>query len=315
MITKIMDAHPDVCGPSPLHILRVLGIDHYRYGDLSNKAVWNQLLDDVTAILQSDFAKWATNFSRDELAIMADQGDLPTLLRAIFAKEARANGKKIVFIKELWAYQYLPFLDWCFPGCRFLYQVRDPRDMALSWRTNEDHPGGLVRGARAWMQDQLQVMKSYGTHRNSGRAAIIRYEDLLTDPKMQLTKVCDLFGLEYTDEMLKYHENKLTRANAEKYKFWGNIGQELISDNFNKFKSLLTEKEIAIVERVCWGALQYFGYEATTPLEKIKAVSGAMIRDLEVHEAQNYKARSSAVRVHDQVQNRLRRSVAHCPGM
>ena len=52
LVTKIMDAHPDICGPSPKHLIRVMGLDHYRYGDLSRAQVWNRLLEDVNLILR-----------------------------------------------------------------------------------------------------------------------------------------------------------------------------------------------------------------------------------------------------------------------
>lgn len=314
LITKMLDAHPDVCGPSPLHILRVLGMDHYRYGNLRDTSVWSQLLDDMDVLLGSEFAKWATSFTREELTGMADVGDLPALLQAIFAKEAKANGKKAVFIKELWAYRYLPFLDWCFPGAKFVYLVRDPRDMALSWRKNDTHPGGVVAGAKQWMQDQSQTLPNFGTLDNSGRGVLVRYEDLVSNSEAELRRVCDLLGVGYHQDMLKFHERDLTKQNAAQNPLWENLAKEVMSDNFNKFKKSLNAKEIAVIERICWNVFQYFGYEGAATPQQIKAVDNKMINQMALQERQAYPPKSAIARPHDKVQNRLRRSSGRYSG-
>ena len=45
LITKIMDAHPDVCGPFPSHILSYFSRNLYRYGDLASEESWSCLLE------------------------------------------------------------------------------------------------------------------------------------------------------------------------------------------------------------------------------------------------------------------------------
>jgi len=315
LITKMLDAHPDVCGPSPLHILRMLGMDHYRYGNLKDPAVWTQFLDDMHVLLSSEFATWATSFTREELDGMAEVGDLPALVRAVFTKEAEANGKKAVFIKELWAYRYLPFLEWCFPGAKYVYLVRDPRDMALSWRKNDTHPGGLVAGARQWLKDQSQTLPNFGSLLNAGRGVMVRYEDLVSNSEKELTRICELLDIPYHADMLKFHESDLTKQNAEKNPLWENLAKEVMSDNFGKFKKTLNAKEIAIIERICWNVLQYFGYQPFSSIAQIKAVDNAMINNLDLAERKAFRPKSTIARPHDRVQNRLRRISGRYPGL
>ena len=305
LITKMLDAHPEVCGPSPLHILRVLGMEYYRYGDLSVPANWNTLVDDVYSLLSSDFAKWRSSVSRKEVAEMAEPGDLPSLLRAIFENEARANGKNALFIKELWTHKYISFLDWCFPDAKYVYLVRDPRDMALSWRNNPVHPGGVVAGARQWNADQSSTAINFKALYDAGRAVVVRYEDLVSDSEKSLRKICKLLGLEYSEEMLAFHKNQLTQDNAGKNPLWKNLSKEVMSDNFNKFKKELTAFEIAAIEVTCWSTLRYFGYKPVTPIEDLRKVKKQQINSYANEERQKYPPKPQ-VRLHDKIQTRLR---------
>lgn len=307
LITKMMDAHPDVCGPSPLHILRVLGMEYYRYGDLSKRDIWKTLLNDLHDLLNSDFAKWSASFERSELNSMAEVGDLPALLRAVFEKEARENGKNTLFIKELWTHRYISFLDWCFPEAKYVYLVRDPRDMALSWRNNPVHPGGVVAGARQWIHDQQNTVINFRALHDAGRAMVVRYEDLVADSEESLRRICDLLGLSFSADMLNFHNNQLTQDNADKNPLWKNLSREVMSDNFNKFKKELSADEIAAIEVTCWPLLRYFGYQPVTPMNKLQKTKNLQINALNKIEREKYPPKPQQ-RLHDKIQSRLKRS-------
>lgn len=307
LITKMLDAHPDVCGPSPLHILRVFGLEYFGYGDLHQPETWSQLLDDLYALLSSDFAKWQSEFTREELDDLAPRGDLPALLRGVYEKEAAANGKNTLFVKELWTYRYMSFLDTCFPESKYVYLVRDPRDMALSWRNNPLHPGGVVAGARQWIHDQTSTVANFRALYDAGRAVLVRYEDLVANTEASLRRICDLLEIPFSEKMLEFHNSKLTQDNAAKNPLWKNLAREVMSDNFNKFKKELTEDEIAAIEYTCWPLLKFFGYEAVTDIEKLKQVTPQAVNQLFQAERKKFIPAPNT-RVHDHIQSRLKRN-------
>lgn len=307
LITKMMDAHPEICGPSPLHILRVMGTAYFRYGDLSVSSNWEKVLDDVALMLKSNFAQWRSIISRKGLERMAEPGDLPGLMRGIFAAEATAHGKRAIFIKELWTYQYISFLDWCFPNAKYVYLVRDPRDVALSWRNNPIHSGGVVAASRQWQIDQHVSLNWFKPLEDQGRAVLVRYEELVSQSEHTLTRICELLGVEYSPKMLSFHENKLTQKNAESNKLWQNLAKEIIPDNFNKFKEEMTRREIAICEKFCQSLMEYFGYKVFTDQKILDGVKGEHIARLKAEEG-SHKIPKKDAPVHDIVQLRLMRS-------
>jgi LPS sulfotransferase NodH len=303
-----LDAHPDVCGPAPLHILRVVAMEFHKYGDLKKKGAWHQFIEDLLALTNSKFAKWNKNFTRGELENMAEIGDIPKLCRGIYEAEAAAAGKEILFVKELWTHRYISFLQWCFPEAKYVYLVRDPRDMALSWRKSPTHSGGVVAGARQWINDQSQTVSNFSALEQGGKALLVRYEDLVSNSEKELNRVCDLLGLEYSPSMLDFHKNDLTKANADKNPLWKNLATKVIADNFHKYRTELTAHEITVIECICNGTMQYFGYMPENNAKAIRAITSKKVNALHWEEMKTYMAMPQQ-RVHDKIQSRLHKSV------
>lgn len=313
LITKMMDAHPRVCGPSPLHILRVIGLELFKYGDLSKVDNWIVFLKDLQTLSQSKFASWNQTFVLEDLKELANTGDVSRLCRAIYEEEARSFGKDILFIKELWTYRYLSFLEWCFPEAKYVFLIRDPRDMALSWRNSSFHPGGVVRGAQVWADDQKQTLPNIGVLENVGRATLVRYEDLVQDTEAELDRICEFLGIEYTQQMLEFHKQKLTQENSEKNPLWQNLNKEIMSDNTSKFAKELTPEEVAVIEVICWRTLQYFGYKPRSEAKLLRKTNKRVITKLNIEEQLKYGALRNQTRDHVKVQNRLNRTIMQHP--
>ena len=60
LITKLMDAHPEVCGPSPTHLFRTFAPNLWRYGSVPEDAGWEALCRDVADYLVSQLGVWST---------------------------------------------------------------------------------------------------------------------------------------------------------------------------------------------------------------------------------------------------------------
>lgn len=260
LITKMLDAHPLICGPATKHLVNPVARNVFRYEPLEQPANWRALLQDIHALLNADFSRWRRSYTLAELASMADPGDLPTLLRRIYADEARANGKQVVFIKENHVYEFIAYLLIHFPDARYVYQVRDPRDMALSWKNNPGHPGGVCRAARQWQADQQNSLKLYSELRRGGRACLVHYEKLIVEPQAALAETLALLGQHWEPSMLSFHESDLTRANATQQHAWANLDKALMSDNQQKYRQALSDDEIRAVEAICRHEMAPLGY-------------------------------------------------------
>ena len=179
LLLKLLDSHPEFCAPSPAQIVRTFAPNRLRYGDLSDEGNWNALCADVADFLENNPAGWRVHFDPRGLAKACTTRTLAGVIRHVFESEARAYGKVGVVDREDNAVRWVPFLLAGFADCRFVYLVRDPRDMALSFAQSPSHPGGILAGARRWTKDQTRALEACGYLMDGGRVHLLRYEDLL----------------------------------------------------------------------------------------------------------------------------------------
>ncbi|WP_435103950.1 sulfotransferase family protein [Arhodomonas sp. AD133] len=290
LITKIMDSHNDVCGPSPKHLFNPVVRNAFRYEPLSDRENWSALLTDIGRLLDVPFSQWKSSLTLDTLSELAPPGDLPCLLRNVALEEARAHGKEHCFIKENQVYELISFLLTHFPDARFLYLVRDPRDVALSWARSRTHMGGIVHGAQQWKKDQQQFMKDHATLRGVGRSRMIRYEEMITDPESVIPASCEFFGLPFDPGMLNFHEKDLTRRNATNVSAWENLRKPVMRDNHGKYRSAMSPEDIALVEYICLPEMYALGYEFDTSVDELEAISGRSVEMALRHEKDNFPA-------------------------
>jgi len=259
LIAKVMDGHPRVCGPFPSHMMRTFCPQYYLYGDLGDEANWAYLTDDVAEYLANIFAQWESVVSGEELREQCPGRTLTEIIRYAYEKEAHARGKDRVFVKENHAYQFIPFTLANFPQSRFVWLVRDPRDMALCQR-DSILAGGVQRAMEAWKPDQAESLKVYGFLKDTGRILLLKFEDLVGRSEDTARQLCDFLELAYAPEMLDFHKNANVTANAGAITAWADLGKPIIADNYNNYQSALSEAEIRFVEAACRDEMQALGY-------------------------------------------------------
>jgi len=288
-ITKLMNGHSRICGPSTKHLFNPVARNLFRYEPLNNKSNWNELLKDIYRLLSIDFSVWKISFSIEELEKLAPVGDIETLLRNIFLKEAEANGKDFVFVKENQVYEFMNFLIMNFPDAKYVYEVRDPRDMALSWKKNPAHHGGVVKAAKRWKYDQQNYLKWHYELKKNNQSYLIRYENLIESPEMYLKEISTFLGFDYEPKMLEFYKDSLTRENASKQPAWENLSKSILNNNKNKYIKELSEIEIRLIEAICWHEMAYFGYELENMVVVLEDISDDVINDYSKKEIENIK--------------------------
>lgn len=293
LITKLLNAHKNICGPSTKHILNPVARNLFRYGDLTAEENWNELLRDIYTLISCDFSIWKSTLGFEDLTNLAQTGDIKSLIKEIYLFEAKANDKDHVFIKENKGYEFLTFLLLHFPESKFIYQVRDPRDMALSWRNNKNHSGGILKAAKQWSYDQKHFIADYNSLQRFGKAHHIKYEDLISNPKGVLTEVLYFLGFNFHDEILNFHSDKITVENSKKQEAWHNLSKPILPNNSNKYAFQLSREEIAIIEKICFYEMKALGYEPGNSFDQLQNISESFLDEFEAMEALRHPAEPS----------------------
>ncbi|MCP4573523.1 MAG: sulfotransferase [bacterium] len=273
LVTRMLDAHRQCCGPAPTHLVRVLAENLHRYGDLSHDSAWRAFLTDAADLLATMTGAWSTAWTAGDLAALTPGRDPGELLRRVFRAEAKVHGKPHLFIKENHLYRYLDFVEQAFADARIVAMVRDPRDMALSWKRSPILRGDVVRAARIWREDQsrlLEVRDRVGPN----VFHLLTYEGLVSDPETRLAEVCAFLGLDYDPAMAAPHRRLDATEAASLTDDWKNLARPVMRDNFAKWRQGLSRTEAAYVERICSSPMTELGYELECedrrPLEELE---------------------------------------------
>ena len=75
-IQKLLNGHNNICGPSTKHIINPVARNLFRYGDLTQKQNWDELLIDIHRLISISFSIWKKEFSLDDLHTLAPIGDI-----------------------------------------------------------------------------------------------------------------------------------------------------------------------------------------------------------------------------------------------
>lgn len=296
LLTNLFDTHKDVCGPYPKHLFNPVLRNLYRYGDLEDPVRWNALLEDIARLMGVAFTTWRSSFSPDLLRKLAGDHDIYRLLEKIYLEEMQANGKRHVFVKENQLYEFFPYLLEHFRDARYIYQVRDPRDMALSWKKHPAHRGGVVTAAKQWKQDQQGYLKCFRLLQERDRAYMLTYEGLLQAPQQVLQEACGFLGLAYDPGMLQQHMNEASSAHAKEFPAWENLSKPIMAENSNKFMAELSEAEIKAIEHICYDEMLFLGYEPLFAREACASVASELpVMELEDFRTIAYRPKEGVV--------------------
>ena len=132
------------------------------------------------------------------------------------------------FVKENHTYQFAETLARYFADCRFVFLVRDPRDVASSWVRTDSIPGGIEKAVDTWVEDQTGTLAVCDVLRREERVFMLRYEDLISQSVEQLNALAHFFELPFTDSIFDFYKHPRTSANAKRIQAWKNIGRPIM---------------------------------------------------------------------------------------
>jgi Sulfotransferase family len=190
------------------------------------------------------------------------------------AKEPLA--RSLMVIKEPNGSQSADVIMRALPRSRFLFLLRDGRDVVDSelasnlkgsWVSRMfDGSTGIEAGERRqfveqsaykWLWRTEVVQEAYGAH--PGPKHLVRYEDLIREPELQLRGIYDWLGLELSEEALA--------ATIERHAFEEMREEDRGDGQFSRaatpgyWRESLSEDEQAVVHAVLGEKLRELGYE------------------------------------------------------
>ena len=158
---------------------------------------------------------------------------------------------------------YMEYLHEIFPKAKFIYMVRDGRDVAWSMIKQvkgESTLANFLRYLDTWSSFN-QFISEQCTKIGVESCLNVRYEDLVLDPKHTLIKIAQFLGIEWTDDFLKHEKfigSKIAVSDLE----WSTdqIKNPIYKDSINKWFGKIVGYDRSYVNHT-GSMLIKFGYD------------------------------------------------------
>ena len=263
LMRVILNAHPNIDVPHPPHLMKYFGGLAAGYGDLNQEGPRRALVTDVLRLIRTHISPWEIAIDADE--VVRNSTDLMSVVGAIYDQHLRFTGKHRWGCKSTFMVHHVEAALNRDPGARFIWLVRDPRDVAASSKKSVFSPCHPVLTARLWRAQQEEALQVAQTHPES--VLRLRYEDLLGQPEASIRMVCDFLGEDFDPALLNHEQTSAAQQGAQLSASWKNTAAPILTGNTGKYKTGLTEREIAMVEATSTPIMEELGYVRDTQVD------------------------------------------------
>lgn len=156
-----------------------------------------------------------------------------------------------------WNAQYAETLLEHFPDARLIHLVRDGRAVAasvmkLEWGPNEIHV------AAPWWAHRLAFGLAAESRFGGDRVMRVRYEELLTEPRATLDRLCAFVGVGFEDAMLDGDGLRVPEFTSQWHQL---VGSKPDPTRATAWQRDLSPRQIEIFESITGELLPYLGYQ------------------------------------------------------
>jgi hypothetical protein len=263
LLRVILTSHSRIDVPHPPHVMKYLGPLEARYGDLSQPHRLQALTRDVLKLLAVHIHPWESELDAERIAAASDPPDLLGIFFALQERHMEWAGKARWGNKSTFMLTSVDRVLAHRPGARFIWLVRDPRDVAASSRKSVFSPFHPFLTAQLWAKQQAECLE-LAERLGSDVVLRVHYEDLVAEPEATVARVCEFLDEAFEPAMLQYHESSQTRRGASLSESWQNTAAPVLRGNAGKWRKALSAEEAAAVEGVCGELMHTLGYATST---------------------------------------------------
>lgn len=140
-----------------------------------------------------------------------------------------------------------------YPDSYILHLIRDPRDTILSLLKAEfssKFSSDIYDYAYLYKISYLKGTQ-VASKKFKDRYFKVLYEDVLTNTKDELIRICKLAGIKFEEQMLEYTENASDVYSKEEEQWKGNVKKDILKNNFNKWKKEMQKEDVILIELIC----------------------------------------------------------------
>jgi len=271
LLRLILNSHSNISVPHPPHIMKYFHPIEHLYGNLNIDKNFKKLIDDVCRLVDLHTYPWEIKPNRKQVFNNVTDKKLLNIYFEINNQYLKYAGKKRWVCKSTFMIDYVADILKHFPDARFIYMVRDGRDVAVSSKSSIFNDYHIYYTAKRWSNEQ-QLGLSWMKRLKPEQIMMLKYEDLLNDPVKEVHKICSFLNETYEEVMIKYHNSAEAKKSGSLSISWGNTSKPVMVGNKGKYLYNLSKKEIKIFEAIAFEELKALGYELKNPISSLEKV-------------------------------------------
>lgn len=268
LLRLMLGAHPEILAPPEC------GFAQWwlaKYGGWNGSEGNDQIVHYVDDVLTSrKIETW--NLDRDEILerILKEKPNrYGKLVDCIYLSYRDASeSSSLIVDKNNYYINHLSELDSIWPESKFIFLVRDGRDVACSYlelnklktasKYKPQLPGTLEDIANEWSRNNERIIAFLETSA-SGRFIVLRYEDLVANPDTELTRLCSFLNIDFSSRMLVYYLHK-DREPSETLDWKRRTLTSIDVTRVGRYKIELTATQVQRFNELAGKTLRRFGY-------------------------------------------------------
>jgi hypothetical protein len=157
--------------------------------------------------------------------------------------------------------EYVPILLEMFPKANFVHIVREPRDVIASQlrigSLSSSDPLAIALRWRRIVREAIGFARSMPDHH-----LVLRYEDLVAAPEVELRNLCSHLGIAYEASMLDFHKGFGDYAPRQDH--MRKLNEPLNATSIGRWRSDLDNATLTLVEMILFDDMVSLGYVPAT---------------------------------------------------
>jgi hypothetical protein len=207
----------------------------------------------------SRFKLWDLPIEEVQNEITGSTATYADAIEAAYRAYAKHRGKSMYGDKTPRYVEQMPLLAKLWPKARFIHQIRDGRNVALSYADVPFGPKDVAGAARLW-KARVRAGRDAG-HDLPGRYMEIRYEDFIEDLESSAKLICDFLSIGFDEGMLDYTERARDDILPRAAKYNPNISKPVDAAPKRSWRDSMTDSQVRLFEAIAGDLLEDLAYE------------------------------------------------------
>jgi hypothetical protein len=260
LLRVLLGSHSALAAPRPLQLLMSFKTLIPGYGDLTVRNNAQHLFDDCVALANHPYNAWNLNLDFEYLYEHYTLHGLIDFFHLLYSEYAIRQNKRRFVCKENNLFDFAGQLADYYNDPKFIYLYRDPRDYTASWRGLPVGPKTHFLAAGRWLDEQRRCECFMAT--TGLDVHCLKYEALITATEQQMTDLLTFLGVSVEETCFSIPEgnNKDVAWNM----YWKNLTKPILKQNFNKYREVLNETTINMIETVTKDYMSKLHYACDT---------------------------------------------------